>query len=281
MGQSNIALEMLLSKNAEERDRLAQKIIGLNDQRKQLVGDASVLISRQASESYEQYGRRMCVVVDSHINKGVTGILAAKLVGKFNVPSIAVTFADGNTAVGSMRSCRGFNATQFLDQFGDFFINHGGHNYAAGFSFTASKLDDFMTKLKSLLQAVTLEDASEMIDIDAELPASYMTPEILNVIDRFEPFGEGNRELIFYTKDLPVQDMMLVGKGDPRHLKLTFNCGKYKFPAMFWGEGERFNRDFKTGDRLDVLYTINRNSFNGAVTPQMIITDIKKTGERL
>ncbi len=279
MGQSNVALEMLLSKDPGERDRLAQKIIEMNEQRRQLVADASVFISKQADESYEMYGHRMCVVIDRHINKGVTGILAAKLVGRFNVPSIAVTISEDDTAVGSMRSCRGFNATTFLDRFGDFFINHGGHNYAAGFSFPCSQLDEFVDKLKSFSSAVNLETECETIDIDAEIPVSYMTPDLLNIIDRFEPFGEGNREIIFYSKSLPVQDAVLVGKSEPRHLKITFDCGKYKFPAMFWGEGGRLNRDFKTGDRLDVLYTVNRNSFNGAVTPQMIITDIKKSSQ--
>lgn len=279
MGQSNIALEMLLSKDPDERDMLARKIIELNEQRKQLVADASAFISKQADESYENYGHRLCVVIDRRINKGVTGILAAKLVGRFKVPSIAVTLTEDDIAVGSMRSCRGFNATSFLDQFGDFFINHGGHNYAAGFSFPCSHLDEFVNKLKSFSSVVNLEDESEKIDIDAEIPVSYMTPGLLNVIDRFEPFGEGNREIIFYSKNLQVLDAVLVGKNDPRHLKITFDCGKYKFPAMFWSEGERLNRDFKTGDRLDVLYTVNRNTFNGAVTPQMIITDLKKTGE--
>jgi single-stranded-DNA-specific exonuclease len=279
MGQSNVALEMLLSENSDERDSLARKIIEMNEKRKQLVTDASVFISKQADESYELSGHRMCVVIDRNINKGVTGILAAKLVGRFNVPSIAVTFSEGDIAVGSMRSCRGFNATSFLDQFGDFFINHGGHNYAAGFSFPCSQLDEFINKLKTLSSAVNLENEQESIDIDAEIPISYMTPDLLNVIDKFEPFGEANREIIFYSKNLTVQDAMLVGKSDPRHLKIIFDCGRYKFPAMFWSEGVRLNRDFKTGDKLDVLYTINRNSFNGAVTPQMIITDIKKSGE--
>jgi single-stranded-DNA-specific exonuclease len=279
MGQSDIALEMLLSGDGSERDSLAQKIIALNEQRKQLVSDAMAFINRQADESYAEYGNRLCLVIDERINKGVTGILASKLMSRYNVPSLAVTFTDGDVAIGSMRSCRNFNATAFLDSFGNFFINHGGHNYAAGFSFPKTKLSAFVGKLKELAPAVNLTNESECIDIDAELPPAYMTPDILNVVDKFEPFGEGNRELIFFSKSLPVLDAVQVGKGEPRHLKITFDCGRYKFPAMFWSEGERLNRDFKTGDKLDVLYSVNRNTFNGAVTPQMIITDIKKTGE--
>ena len=68
-----------------------------------------------------------------------------------------------------------------------------------------------------------------------------------------------------------------MGKTEPYHLKITFDCGKYKFPAIFWKEGERLNRDFKIGDKVDVLYTIGKNIFNGSITPQMIIIDIEKS----
>ena len=225
------------------------------------------------------YGKKLCIVIDERINRGITGILASKLVGRYSVPSIAVTFSDNDTAVGSMRSCRGFNATSFLDQFGDFFLNHGGHNYAAGFSFKRSKLREFTDRLRELSSSITLAEDSVTIDIDAELPSSYLTPAILSVVDSFEPFGEGNRELVFLSKSLPVFDASEVGKSDPRHLKIVFDCPACKFPAMFWGEGERLNRDFTPGDRLDVLYSLGRNTFNGAVTPQMIISDFKKTNK--
>jgi single-stranded-DNA-specific exonuclease len=279
MGQSDIALSMLLSQDPSERDSLAAKIIEFNNQRKTLVADATSIIGKQADESFEAYGKKLCVVIDERINRGITGILASKLVGRYSVPSIAVTFSDNDTAVGSMRSCRGFNATSFLDQFGDFFLNHGGHNYAAGFSFERRKLREFTDRLRELSSSITLAEDTGTIDIDAELPLSYLTPAVLSVVDSFEPFGEGNRELVFLSKSLPVFDASEVGKSDPRHLKIVFDCPACKFPAMFWGEGERLNRDFAPGDRLDVLYSLGRNTFNGAVTPQMIISDFKKANK--
>ena len=114
-------------------------------------------------------------------------------------------------------------------------------------------------------------------EIDAELPAEYITPELLKTVDKFEPFGEKNPELIFMSKNLKIQDAVIVGKTERQHLKLVFDCGKYKFPAMFWGEAERLNREFRTGDRLNLIYNIGKNNFNGNTTPQMILIDVENS----
>ena len=278
MGESNAALEMLISPDADVREKRAEEIIALNEKRKVFVGDAASVTAIQAEESFERCGKKLCVVVDERINKGVTGILASRLMAKYKTPAIVITFIDGDVAVGSMRSCRGLNATDFLASLGDIFISYGGHNCAAGFSFPKEKLPLFTERLKNAALHIVLDPESDTLDVDAELPAPYLSPAILSVVDAFEPFGEGNREIVFLSKALPVTDATLVGKSERRHLKITFDCGKYKFPALFWGEGERLGRDFNKGDVLDVLYSMNRNTFNGAVTPQMIITDFVRSG---
>ena len=278
LGQSNLALELLISENPQEREKLAEKIIELNEQRKKFVEDAEFSTIQQAKESLEIHQNKLCLVIDEKINKGITGILATKMVQKFQVPSIAITFTeDKSVAAGSMRSCRNCVATKLLDNFGDFFINHGGHDYAAGFSFESSKLNEFKNKLKELAKEIQLSDEADAIEVDAELPAEYITPDLLPLVERFEPFGEENDELIFISKSLKIQEARILGKTEPYHLKLTFDCGKYKFPAIFWKEAQRLNRDFKIGDKVDVLYTIGKNVFNGNTTPQMMLIDIDKT----
>ena len=278
LGQSNLALELLISEDATERERLAEKIIELNEQRKKFVEEAEFTTIQQAQESLQIYDNKICLVADEKINKGITGILATKMVQKFQVPSIAITFTeDKSVAAGSMRSCRNCVATKLLDNFGDFFINHGGHDYAAGFSFDSAKLEIFKAKLKELSKDIILSDEGDEIIVDAELPTEYINPDLLPLVEKFEPFGEENRDLVFVSKSLKIQDAKIMGKTEPYHLKITFDCGKYKFPAIFWKEGERLNRDLKIGDKVDVLYTIGKNIFNGSITPQMIIIDIEKS----
>lgn len=275
MGQSNVSLELLIAQDAAQRNSLANKIIDLNEERKRFVSDGEMYTARQAEENFGKFSGKLCVVADEKINRGVTGILAAKIMNKYNVPAVAITFSeDGSIAVGSMRSCRSIVATKFLDSFGDdFFINHGGHDAAAGFSFTKDKLQDFLRRAWMISRDFDLEAEEDAVEVDAELPCEYITPDLLNLVDKFEPYGEKNKELVFVSKALKIQDGIPVGKSEVQSLKLIFDCGKFKFPAMFWGQAERLNRDFRTGDALNILYTVNRNSFKGNVTPQMILID--------
>jgi len=273
MGKSNLSLQLLISQDAKERENLANTIFDLNEERKELVAKAIFTIQESAKESLESYNNKLCVSVDESINKGVTGIVAARLMQDFKVPAIAVTFSD-DICIGSMRSCRGLVATAFLDSFGDFFINHGGHDCAAGFSFEKSKLPNFLKKIQELSKNITLDEESSDIDVDAELPTPHLNPDVFKLLDQFEPFGSENSELLFMTRNFKLCDAMVVGKKDPLHLKLIFDTGKFKIPAMYWGQGERLKKDINVGQSYDILYTMSKNHFNGVCTNQIIIKDL-------
>lgn len=275
LGQPDVALKMLLSEDARERENLADEIMLLNNKRKQLVQDTAFHVHDKAAKSVEEHQNKLCVVVDESIHSGLTGLFAARLMQDFGVPGIAVTFVE-DICIGSIRSNRGFISTTFLDSFGeDFFINHGGHNYAAGFSFNRDKLETFLAKIKQAVPSINLSEESEAIDIDAEIPTEYLTPEVFALLDTFEPYGNENPELVFLTKNTKISDAMLVGKKDPMHLKLTFDCGKIKVPGMFWSQGDRLKQDIQVNTNCDILYTMSRNYFNGMVTNQVILKDLE------
>ena len=277
MGQTYTALELLIAEEPAKRENLAKKIMELNEQRKNLVVDGETATALQAKENFEAYGKKFCLVSSDAVNRGITGILSSKLMQKYNVPAVTITFIDGgNIAVGSMRSCRGCIATDFLGSFSELFINYGGHDYAAGFSLYKEQFDEFMERIKKAASNITLTGDDGEVNIDAELPAEYITPELSAIVSRFEPFGADNKELVFASKSLPLQEAAILGKTERQHLKLVFDCGKYKFPAMFWGEAERLNRDFKVGDKLNILYTLGKNYFKGTETPQMILIDAER-----
>lgn len=273
MGQSNLSLELLTSEDAKRREEVAEKIFELNEERKNLVAKSMFDIKDDITKSIDE-NKKLCVIYNQNINKGVTGIVAARIMQDNNLPSIIVTENQG-LCVGSMRSCRGFVATSFLDSFKDFFINHGGHDYAAGFSFEKEKIDEFLKKCTELSKNISLEELHEELNIDAEIPPSYFTPEIFNLLELFEPYGQDNQELILLSSNLKLCDVMVVGKKEPQHLKLTFDTGKYKIPGMFWGQAERFNDDIKIGRNYDITFNLGRNYFNGVVSPQIIIKEMR------
>lgn len=276
LGQPELAAELFLTKDSVRREEVAEKILQLNIERKQLSADAQSYSAMQAKASLPNFSGKLCVVIDERINRGVCGILAGKLVASYDVPSLVVTFVDESTAVGSMRSCRNFDATEFLNSMSDLFISFGGHTFAAGFSLERSRIKEFESRLKEKSGSITLgESVSGIFNVDAEIPPAYLEPTLLDVSDNFEPYGELNPPLLFMTRGLSISDAMLMGKGEKQHLKLILNSGKNKWPALFWNEGERLNRDFTKGDKVDVLFRMERNLYNGMETPQLILSDVK------
>lgn len=278
MGQSELAAELFLEKNPLERQKIVQKIIELNNLRKDFTQKAVEYSAIQAKASIPEHSNKLAVVIDERINRGVSGILAGKLVALYGVPALAVTFV-GENAIGSMRTCRNYNATNFLTNMSDLFISYGGHNAAAGFSFERSKLNEFIERLKKESENIVLDEYSDDYEVDAEIPLQYLTPELLNLSDKFEPYGEQNQQLLFMTRNLLVQDALVFsGKGnDKLHLKMTVNAGKFKWPCIFWSKGDLLHKEFEIGDRIDLLFRIDRNVYNKIETPQIIVVDLKKS----
>lgn len=276
LGQADVALELLLCEDPKKRTQLAIKIRELNDQRKDLVSKAYYKIKETVEQSISENEQKLCIIVDEEIHPGITGNLAGKLMQEKNVPAIIITKSEG-VYKGSMRSCRGFITTSFLSSFGDFFINYGGHNAAAGFSFENERLELFNKKIKELLPSINLEEENLDINIDAEIPSDFLSPESFKIVNTMEPFGAENKELLLVTKNIKLCEATVQGKKEPYSLKLVFDSGKFKFPGMFFGQAERFNKDIIVGHNYDILYTMVYNYFNGNVTPQFRIKEVRQS----
>lgn len=273
LGTPEIALELLVTEDAKRREILADQLLQLNEERKKLVNDAIYVTKTKAEEALSKNEGKLIVVADESIHKGITGLLAGKLLGEYNVPSIALTKTE-NIWAGSMRSPENVIATDFLKAFGeDFFIAYGGHNAAAGFSFSEEKFNQFMETATGLSKNFSTAETEIILDIDAEIPAAYLTPAILDTVKLFEPFGNDNKELVFYSQKLKIIDSRIMGSQN-QHLKVTLDCGKHKFPALFWNAADKFNKDFSLGDEVSILYNMNENFFNGTTTPQIIVKDL-------
>ena len=278
LGRSELAVELFLSETSQQRDTIAEQIIQLNKDRRQLGTDAWGYVEKQAYESFEKYNKKLVVVVEPRIHRGISGILAAQLVKVFEVPSIAITILEDGTAVGSVRSTRGFDVTPMLDSCGELFLNHGGHNYAAGFSLNKENLDALLQHFLEYTAVIELEDNQDStLQTDTEIPHDYLTPNLLKTIDLFEPYGEGNPQLLFFSRKLKIVGADIIGKGEKKHLKLVLAGGKHKWPALFWNEAERLGRDFALGDTIDVVYRLERNLFNGMETAQMIVQEVERS----
>lgn len=278
MGQPELGVNLLITEDPTERAKLINEIIALNNERKQLGTESWAILEPLARESLVEFSEKLIVVASKDIHRGITGILANKLASYFKVPSIVMCYTDEDSIIGSVRSAHNYELDNLLLPCADLFIDHGGHTFAAGFSIKVSHYGELISRLKRLSADIEFspELKEEKISIDAELPHTYLTPSLLDLVDKFEPYGIGNEPLTFMSKNMKIITADIMGKTERQHLKLTFDCSSYKWPAIFWKEAERLNKDFKIGETVDAVFAIQRNTFNGIVNPQMILQDIKR-----
>ncbi|MDR2028285.1 MAG: single-stranded-DNA-specific exonuclease RecJ [Treponema sp.] len=277
MGSPDKAVNLLLQGDPKERDRLAAEIVAMNEDRKKLGGDIWAAVEPLAAESLPVYGGKLVLAAGENIYRGITGIMANRMMNRFRVPALAVSLGE-ETLTGSLRSIRNYDLRGLLEQCADLFLDWGGHNFAAGFSMNRANWETFLERLKTAAYTIELGDDEdeETVTVDAELPHSYLTPDIFKVVDRFEPYGEENGPLIFMARGLKVTDINFMGKIEAKHVKLTLDTGKHKWPAVYWQAAEKVSRDFNISDTVDLVFTLNRNWFNGTEIPQLIVTDLRK-----
>ncbi len=279
MGQPEKAARMFFEKNAAERDRLAGELLDMNEERKALEEQVWAVAEPRAFESLSEYGEKLVMVFGEDINRGVTGLMAQRLSRRFNVPAMAVSFS-GEICTGSLRSARSYNVHALLERCGDLFIDSGGHEFAAGFTLEKSNWDSFTERLRLASFAIEFaeEEDEQTIAVDAELPLSYLVPEIFKTVDRFEPYGKENSPLTFLARKLKAAEINFIGRVESKHIKMTLDTGRHKWPALYWQAAERvINKEFQNGDTVDVVFNLARDWFKGMETPQIMIADLRRS----
>ncbi|AAC65672.1 single-stranded-DNA-specific exonuclease RecJ [Treponema pallidum] len=276
LGCPHRAVELFLMREASQRALQARKMVQLNEQRKKLGRSARALVEPLARASLETYSNRLAVVCSDKIHRGVTGILANCLSEALRVPCVIICIMADGHAVGSLRSARGYHLFSLLDPLADLFSDYGGHAFAAGFSIPSERIPQLLHRME--LYAATIEFADESAqecgEFDAELDATQMTRGLLTLVDRFEPYGEGNPPLCFLAKRLKIFSASLFGRTERVHVKLTLDAQVHKWPAIYWGAGEKLAQEFAVGDVVDAVFQVTRNTFQGTCTPQLVIQDL-------
>jgi single-stranded-DNA-specific exonuclease len=190
-----------------------------------------------------------------------------------------VVHLNDNLAIGSIRSKGNYDIRLLLEPLEDIILNYGGHEGALGFSMDRVLWEQYLDRLEIEIEGIQLKEIpnSETIEIDAELPHKYITPEVFALVDRFEPYGEGNKPLIFTSSCLRILDSAYLGRREPKHLKFILDTGKYKWSVIFWNGRNKVNEEFNNGDNVDLLYSFRRNWYSKVERPEIFIMDISKS----
>ena len=271
------AVELLVARDYSFAFERSSTINIYNNDRKDLdkniTDEALSLI--QSDEIYSQ--RKSIVVYKPDWHKGVIGIVASRLSEEHYKPTIVLTESNG-FASGSARSVSGFDLYKAVESCKDLLENFGGHMYAAGLTMKTDNVEEFTCRFEEYVAENIQEDQTyPQIEIDATLEFKDITPKFFRVLKQFGPFGPGNMKPIFESKNVyDYGSSRLVGK-EQEHLKLELidNSSENVMNGIAFRMYE-FNDHLKALNPLDICYTLEENNFNGNVTIQLMIRDIKK-----
>jgi len=220
-------------------------------------------------------GKKSTVVFQRDWHKGVVGIVASRLIETYYRPTIVLTESNG-LITGSARSVKDFDIYDAIDACSDLLEHFGGHKYAAGLSLKPENLDAFMVKFEKIVSDTITEDMLiPEVEIDAELELTDISPKFYRVLKQFAPFGPENMAPVFLTKGL-------VDKGYARivganHLRLcVMYPGIYnpEYNAIAFGQSDSLALVMK-GKPFSLCYHIDENEWNGTVSLQLVVKDIK------
>ena len=270
LGRPDAALELLLTDDPAEGGRLADELETLNRER-QAVEDRILRAAIAEVESWpdERRRRRGYVIWGEDWHEGVIGIVASRLVERFNRPVVLIAGADGHWK-GSGRSLPAFDLHGALGACSQHLRRFGGHRAAAGLAIDPDCLDDFARAFAAHADLTLADDDLEPVTkVDAIVPGSALTLGLAAELDRLAPFGLGNPDVTLLVPACEAVQPGLVGEG--RHLRFRIRqSGRDAGTAIAFGLGPQLERVSRPG-RHDIACRLKENRWNGTVSPQLVV----------
>ena len=262
------SLRLICTNNQKRAESLAQLLGSTNRERQSLTLD-STLHAITKIKNQKSKIKKLLFISHETYEQGVIGLIAGKLVEEFYRPAIVVS-KGVKFSKASARSVRGFNIIEFIREHSSYLVDAGGHPMAAGFTVETTKLLELQKTLEDRAELVINEDLlTRSLKIDCELALSFIDLNLYESLQKLAPFGMGNPEPTFISKDVVVEDVRLVG-AEGKHLKL-----KFRIEGIAFGMGEMSSK-IHIGDKVDIVYTIDENEWNGEKRLQLKIKDIQK-----
>lgn len=272
MGHADEALNLFLSKDIYEVNELTKKLNDYNKMRqekeKSIYEDAVNQI-----EKNKLYENCAIVVGGDNWHHGVIGIVSSKITDLYFKPSILLCY-DNELAKGSGRSIPGFDLHDALMKCQDTIEKFGGHSMAIGITIKKDNFDKFANELEQIAKDSKIDEIVPIINVDAKINLNEVSRETVESLKQLEPFGEGNKTPIFALKNLKVDSIRSLSEG--KHIKMTLKDGNSVVNAIGFNLGYLAD-EYRIGDKIDVVGTLEINSFNGVDSLQINIKDAMKS----
>ena len=262
-------VELLTTDDPVEAQRLARTLNEENSKRQQL--ERTITAEAKAMINGDQDLCKPLVLASARWHQGIIGICASRLVEEFYRPTILISIDETTGAGrGSARSIYGFDLHSALKRCAGLLTSFGGHRYAAGLTIPIENIPAFEHQLAAIVEEVMREeDFVPHLAIDARLPLSALSDDIIEEIEKLAPFGTANPEPLFCSQDLNLYSFMIVGNG---HLKLKIKEDGCFYDAIGFNMGTAYNL---TDQGIRLAFVPQFNMWQGVKNIQLKLKDIQ------
>ena len=269
IGDPKLIIDLFTNESKLSIEKLTKECFAINKERKRVTS----LIENEALEiAHREYqsNSKFLVLIKREWHPGIIGIVAARIVDKFNLPTAILSEANDGNYRGSIRSNKKLKVNRALEECSDLLIAHGGHSAAAGFSIKKENISALRHRLNIIATKEFRDiDLTKSIMPEAHLCFQDINYDFYRQLSLLGPFGIMNPAPIFWTRKCEVVDIYKLKGG---HLKIILNDGTSSINAIKWNESLNLCKN----EILDIAYYIEINKWKNIKKLQLNIVDMKK-----
>ena len=278
---AKIVMELLLSEDRGEIESIVEKLISLNEKRKEMQNE----IAKKIEEKLEDKNvEDIHVIVDAspEYHHGVLGIVASKIVDKYYRPTIVMEIKeDEGTAVGSCRSIDGFNLLEALQSMPELFTKFGGHSGAAGLSIPIENIDEFEKRINEFAKKkMTPKMLLKTVKYDKVIPMQKINYGFFKSLEDLKPFGEGNRSPVFRINNVSLESTRLIGKTKEH---VMYNAVQKDFSirnCVWFSSSDVFKELLEIGSSVDIVFEMKNEMYQDEINTKIFTIDIKSSEKK-
>lgn len=274
MGCPDLAVRLLLTEDAAEAAVLAQELCSLNRERQAIELDIfNHCIAQLEQRTTPPDGA--IILSGEHWHQGVVGIVASRLVERYQLPSFMICMENGR-GKGSCRSLGGFNLFAALEECADLLDTFGGHEQAAGFTIPAKNLPEFRRRISAIVKYDPPDlTHTSVLEVDGVIhDVRLLRQENVAALQEMEPFGEENPRPCFLLEGARVTACSGIGGG--KHTRMLLTKDGVTLSAVFFSTSPE-ELCLHPGLHVDAVFYPQINNYRGVRSVQLVLTDLRRS----
>ncbi len=269
------AVQLMVSEDVSEAKVFGRQIDEYNTDRKSFDRNITHEALRMIGNDIVLRNKKSTVLYNKDWHKGVIGIVASRLTETYYRPTVILTESNG-LATGSARSVSDFNLYSAVLACSHLLENFGGHTFAAGLTLKVENIEEFSKCFeKYVSDNIKKRQTIPVVDVDAEINFSDITPKFFRILKQFAPFGPGNMSPVFLTEEVTDAGNSSPTGKSREHLKLHMkDINDVEFPGIAFSLSHHY-QEISKNKKFLVCYSIEENEFRGKVNLQAGVKEIQ------